>query len=658
MALAADFPPRTRAHWEELAAAVVNRRRPPQSHLSPADVAQALRTRLAGDLEVDPLYLRADAPAEPPPPGQLPFTRGADNRADTATWDVRQLHDDPDVAATSAAVAADLSSGGTSLWLHLGTDGIAADDLATVLAGVDLAVTPVAVSSWDGQDAGASALLELLTADGRAGARGSNLGIDPVAATARTGASPVDALLSLSGWLERAGRVSGLGALVVDTRPHHEAGASAADEVAAAVATGVAYLRALEGGGVDPTTSAGHLQFRVAATADQFLTAATLRALRTVWARVLRASGVPEQSCAATIHAVTSSRMLSRDDPYVNVLRGTLACVGACLGGAQAITVLPFDTVSGLPEPFSRRLARNTHTVLAQESHLAAVADPAGGSWYVEQLTNDLAAAAWQTLRQIESGGGMVEVLGSGWWADKLDARYGARAEAVATRSIPLTGVSMFPLLTEQPLVRRPRQHVGQVGRSLPVRRDAAAFEVLRDRSRGYADDHGGAPPTIVVAALGQRRDFGARATFVLNLLAAGGVRGLEVPITDADAAGGLVAAQLDPDAVATVPVVLASSPSGYARHGARALAALREAGVGTVLVAGRSSELETEAAPTDATAEPSGAGPSVDGEIRDGMNVVAVLSDLLDRLGAPPDPGADSRPDAPIRPDTSGGAR
>ena len=167
--------------------------------------------------------------------------------------------------------------------------------------------------------------------------------------------------------------------MTVDARVVHDAGASEVDALAVAVATGVAYLRHLETEGITAATAFAHTEFRLSATADQFLTAASLRALRRVWARVGEACGVPEEVRGAGTHAVTSLRMFSREDPWVNVLRSTLAAFGASVGGAEAITVLPYDTVAGLPERFSRRLARNTQILLSDESNVGRVTDPAAG---------------------------------------------------------------------------------------------------------------------------------------------------------------------------------------------------------------------------------------------------------------------------------------
>ena len=585
-----------RADWQRLVAGVLNKGRPADQQLSPEQAEARLRTELAGGLEVGPLYLRPSETPELGEPGRMPFTRGLALRDADLPWDVRQHHDDPDAALSRAAVLEDLENGVTSLWVHLGTDGIAPQDLPQVLADVQLDLAEVAVSAWDNQVNAANALLDLLRA--HPGAKGGNLGHDPIGACARDGASPtLDHLLDA---VRAAQSLPGVTAITIDSRVYHDTGADIVHELAIALATGVAYLRRLEQDSISPAEAFPHLRFRVAATADQFLTVATLRALRQLWARIGELSAVPEADRGAHTHAVTSLRMLTRDDPWVNILRSTIACFGSAVGGADAITVLPHDTVAGLPDRFSRRLARNTQSLLAQESHVAAVTDPAGGSWYVEALTEDVARKAWAAFQDLERGGGVIAALANGTIADLIAHARTEVDEDVATRRAPLTGVSMFPNPTEAPLVRRARRQLPANASALRPRRDSAAYEALRDRATAYAAQHGSAP-AVTVRTLGSQRDFGARQLFVTNLLAAGGVLAGE-----------------DGSPVA----IIASSTKAYAEHAAQSVAELRAAGAQRVLVAGRAREL-----PEDV---------QVDGEVYDGMDVVAFLRDVLDRIGAP----------------------
>ncbi len=589
LALAAGFEPRTRDDWLELVAGVLAKRRPEGERPGPEAAGEALVTALDGGLSTQGLYLREDRPLGLP--GAMPFTRGRGVRDVALPWDVRQLHDDPDPATSRAAVLDDLEHGVSSVWVHVGDDGVAATDLAEVLAEVRLDLAPVAVSSVTDQPGAARALLDVV---GDRPSAGGTLGVDPVGAALRTGSAPE--LGALAGLVRACTGREGWHAITVDARVLHDAGASEVDALAVAVATGVAYLRHLEGEGLAAAEAFADIGFRVSATADQFLTAAALRALRRVWARVGEAVGAPTAARGARTHAVTSLRMASREEPFVNVLRNTLAVFGASVGGADAVTVLPHDTVAGLPERFSRRLARNTQILLAEESNVGRVTDPGGGSWYLEALTDEVADRVWARFQEVERAGGALRALEEGLLREWVDAATAERERLVATRERPLTGVSMFPNLAGTAPRRRPRVLPESAEGAFAPRRDAAPYEALRDRAA--AAGH----PAVTLRTLGTQRDFGARQAFVTNLLASGGIATTEAP--------GPVA-------------VLASSRGQYAEHGPTAVEELRGAGAEHVLVAGRAAELGEHAA-------------LVDGEVFDGTDVLVLLGELLDRLGAP----------------------
>lgn len=609
--LARDFPVLGHTHWQELAAKALNRGRPDDRKLDGAAAEEMLRSVTVDDLVIAPLYeLEGEVP-DLGRPGFMPFTRGIGLRDPHNPWDVRQRHDNPDPAAARDEIRSDLEGGVTSVWLQVGNGGLAADDVASALEDVHLDLAGVVVSGDPDQGAAADALLEVWRLRGIApeAARG-NLGIDPLAAAMRAGVpSDMDAVVDP---VRRClNDHPGVRALTVDVTSYHDAGAGDVDEVSLAVATGIEYVRTLDNHGVGAADAFAQIEFRIAVTADQFTTIAKLRALRRLWARVGEACDVPEAGRGAVIHAVTSARMLSRDDPWVNILRTTVATFAAACGGAQAITVLPFDAEWGQSDDLARRLARNTHILLAEESSLGRVTDPAGGSWYVESLTGEIAAAAWAWVQRLEADGG-VGAAGERVRARIAD-RVRERDRRLATRDQSLTGVSMFPNPAEPPLTRVPRRRTDPPG--LPIHRDAAMFEALRDRARAAADR--GAPPTALLVCLGERRDFGAREDFTANVL---GVAGFTVARVEG----------ADPTAIADAVrgcgariAILCSNARNYAAMGANAAAVLREAGVGTVLIAGRRQELGD-----DETA--------VDGSIHAGMDVVEALTGMLDDLGVP----------------------
>ena len=205
-----------------------------------------------------------------------------------------------------------------------------------------------------------------------------------------------------------------------DGRVIHDAGGSEAQELAYVLAVAVAYLRVLEASGIALDDARRMVFFRLAADADQFLTLAKFRALRKLWARVEEACGLPPGP--AFVAADTAWRMMTRRDPWVNLLRTTMAVFAAGLGGANSITVLPFTAARGLPDRFARRLARNTQLILLEESNLAKVADPAAGAGGIEDLTDQLCGAAWALFQEIEAAGGAAAALEGGLIQRKVAA--------------------------------------------------------------------------------------------------------------------------------------------------------------------------------------------------------------------------------------------
>lgn len=449
-------------------------------------------------------------------------------------WDVRAHVDGRDPKLANEEALVDLDGGVTSLWVT------GASDLAILLEGVMLDLAPVVLDGADPQ-------AFLGHVEGRELHPGTNLGVPAQDATRELAAAA-------------AGR--GIRAFVVDASAVHDRGASDVQELAWSLATGAAYLRALADAGLTVEEAARLVEFRYAATDEQFATIAKLRAARRLWARVLELSGASFTETgghAQRQHAVTSRPMMSKYDPWVNMLRTTVAAFAAGVGGADSVTVLPFDGPLGRPDAFGRRIARNTSHLLIDESHVAHVADPAGGSYAVEKLTDDLAVAAWDLFGRLDDGEDL----------EPLVAETVARRDAeVATRKRPITGLTEFPNLGEALPERE--------GAGDEVRRYGAAFEALRDQP---------ATAHVFLATLGPVAQHTARATFAANLLAAGGIA--------VDVAGPTQGVEELVAAYAGQPVVcLAGADPTYAEWGAAAAEALRAAGASHVVVAGRPDAL------------------------------------------------------------------
>ncbi|MGY1693545.1 MULTISPECIES: methylmalonyl-CoA mutase subunit beta [unclassified Geodermatophilus] len=597
LSLAGGFPAADRDRWRELVAGVL--RKGGREDL-PDPVEDALRRTVATGVTVAPLYDADDAgdlPSAVGVPGLPPFVRGAragaaPDRGTPAGWDVRQRHAHPDVAVTREAIAADLENGVTSLWLHLGEGAVPVESLGDVLADVYLDLAPVAVS---GGVPAAEALLALV-GDRTDLAPGGSLGLDPLGVHAASGEE--QDLSVLAGLARRT--PAGWRTVVVDGTVFSDAGATAVEELGCALAAGVAYLRALTDGGLPVDEAFGRLEFRCSASADQFTTIAALRAARRLWDRVGEVSGASPAARAQRQHAVTSSVMTTRRDPWVNMLRTTVACFAAGVGGADVVTVQPFDAALGLPDAFSRRIARNTQSLLVEEGHLARVLDPAGGSWYVESLTEDLARAAWAWFTEIERAGGLVAALSSGLVRDRLATAWDERARRLATRRDAITGVSEFPNLAEELPRRQPAADLHPTG-GLPRVRAAQEYEELRDRA-----DAAPTRPRVYLATLGPVARHTARAGFAGNLFQAGGV---ETPA--GDGASGLADA-------GTAVACICGTDGDYAESAAALAAELRAAGAAHVWLAGK----------------PSRGVDGVDGYVYAGCDALDVLRTVHEQLG------------------------
>jgi methylmalonyl-CoA mutase len=332
---------------------------------------------------------------------------------------------------------------------------------------------------------------------------------------------------------------------------------------------------------------------RLAADADQFLTSAKFRSLRLLWARVEQACGLAPQPLF--VAAETAWRMLTQRDPYVNMLRATIAVFSAGLAGANAVTVLPHTLALGLPDAFARRMARNTQLILLEESSLARVSDPAAGAGGIEALTRELCAGAWTLFQEIERSGGIIAALKAGLIQAKVAATREARATNIARRRDVLTGASEFPDLSEaeaavetvSPVTLAAEDGTKTSFEPLAALRLAAPFERLRDRSDAALNARG-KRPSVFLANLGTPADYTARATFARSLFEAGGIAAIE-----GKGASEPVALAADYAASGAPLACLCSSDKVYAADAIAAAAALRAAGARHVYLAGRPGEHE-----------------------------------------------------------------
>ena len=613
--LADLFEPADRKRWLSLV----------ETALKGADFEKKLVSRTADGLRIEPLYGPADAEPQP--------VRAA------GPWKIAQRVDHPDSAAAARQVMTDLEGGADALVLTFagapGARGYGltvtdADGLDAALSGVMLPLIGLRL------DAGGRALDAARWVLDLAAKRGEDLssydldlGIDPVGVLAATG--------SLGAvWQEIAPRlaeaVTDLNAagftgraLLADGRPYHEAGAGEAAELGAVLATAVAYLRALEAGGIDLDTARDRISVLLVADADEFVTLSKFRAMRRLWARVEQACGLEPKPLR--IHAETAWRMMTKREPFTNILRTGMAAAAAGMGGADAVCVLPCTQALGLPDAFARRVGRNSQIVLIEESHLGRVTDPAAGAGGFEALTGQIAEAAWDAFRAIEGEGGIVASLSVGKIQRRIEVLREARAKAVATRKMPLTGATEFPNIAEKavavldvpPIASGKPANFGTGAAvacdPLPSHRLSEPFEALRDASDA-ALAKAGKRPGVFLANLGSLAAFNMRATFAANAFAAGGLEALSNE-GFADTAA-LVAAYKESGASL---VCICSSDAVYAERAVETAEALAAAGAGTIYLAGRPADLE---APLKAA--------GVHGFLFAGCDLLALLDDALRR--------------------------
>lgn len=602
--------------------------------LKGGDFEKRLVSRSADGIRIEPLYPAATPAARP-------------TRAGTGRWGVCARVDHPDPVQAQTLALADLEGGATGLALSFagaraarGYGLVAANvaDLDAALEGVMLDLIALRIDPAPQGHAQALMLAALVEARGLSpAATAIDFGLDPIGVLAtqgRSDASWADTGSHVAGTI-RSLRDRGFAGpfLCADARPYHEAGATEAQELGAALANATAYLRMLETQGLPLGEARDAISFMLVADTDEFMTVAKFRAARLLWARIQQACGLDPKPMV--LHAETAWRSLTKRDPHVNMLRATVATFAAGIGGADSLTVLPFTAALGLPDGFARRVARNTQLVLLEEANLWRVADPAAGAGGFEALTQALCDQGWRKFQDLEREAadglpGIVSALRNGHVQAGLARQREADARAVATRRQPITGTSEFAnlaeakasVLTVAPV--RDDRSTAETSRApedvldvqpLPAHRIAEDFEALRDTADA-ALAASGSRPHVFLAVLGSVAEFTARAAFARNLFEAGG---LAAPVPESFAAGGAT------DIAALVAACRASgarlaclcgSDAGYEAEAIAAGEALAASGA-RVWLAGRPGDLEAGLREA-----------GVDTFIQAGCNAVAVLAE------------------------------
>lgn len=598
--------------------------------LKGSDFEKRLVGRTADGIRIEPLYSAATPALRP-------------MRAEAGRWKVTARVDHPEPEQARALALADLEGGADSLVLSFAgaraarSYGLVADDVAALDAALDGVLLDLIGLRLDPAPQGrVNALMLAALVESRR--------LDPATTAIDFGLDPIGVLASqgrfAASWPEIGRRlaetIAALKArgftgpfLTADARPWHEAGASEAQELGGALATAIAYLRALESQGMPLAEARDAISFVLVADTDEFLTIAKFRAARLLWDRVQSACGLTPEPMV--LHAETAWRSLTKRDPWVNLLRATVATFSAGVGGADSLTVLPFTSALGLPDGFARRVARNTQLVLLEEASLWRVSDPAAGAGGFEALTQALCEQAWSKLQDLERETteglpGILAALANGHIQTGLRRQREARGKAIATRREPITGTSEYPNLAEAavsvlavepvkspkaklPLAKASEQkqenliaalakgaprsqalsapEAGLEVEPLPSVRLSEPFEALRDRA-----DAAPTRPQIFLATLGGVADFTARASFARNLFEAGGIAAPGhngfASGTGTDMAALVAAFQTSGARLAC----LCGSDAAYEIEGAAAASALKAAGA-TIWLAGKPGESE-----------------------------------------------------------------
>lgn len=472
--------------------------------LKGAPFEKRLVTKTYEGIDLQPLYRLEDIKSLPhldTLPGLTPYLRSTELLGYTGRpWEVCQEIPYATPEAFNLALRADRERGQNAV--HLAPDratrqGLDADrapaeavgdggvsissveDLAQALDGVDLETTPIHVQAGHAALPLTALLVALVRQQGKHPDRlRGSIGLDPLGALAREGTLPgsvesgYDQMARLTAWA--AEHTPGLQTIMVQGHPYHDGGGSAVQELAFALATGVEYLREMQARGLAIDTGAPRMRFAFSIGSQFFMEVAKLRAARLLWARIVNAFGGNPASQKMALHGRTATWNKTVLDPYVNMLRATVEALAGVMGGCHSLHVSPFDEVIRIPDEFSRRIARNTHTILREEGRVARTVDPAGGSWYVESLTDAVARAAWALFQDVEKQGGMRKALQVGFPQEQVAQVAAQRAASLARRKDILVGTNMYPNLKEQPL------EVTRVDRLALQRERAAQLESYR----------------------------------------------------------------------------------------------------------------------------------------------------------------------------------
>lgn len=629
-------------------------------------------------IPIRPLYTSTSASLGARWPDSPPYTRGSGVLARRqAGWDLCQVYDLAELSFVKERIKQDVSRGVNSVWLRIrdGQDfGLAVDDLPgleSVLSSIDLKAVPVVLDGGKYAWPLFCALNKIakdqnLAADELSGA----VHFDPLSDLLGHGSLKGEsiALDDLSHALKlRPTLCPALNLLSISSLGLHNAGASGAQELGFTLSSLVYYLRAMEARGLAPEEVVPAARVSLGLGRDMFREIAKTRALRALWSRVLELCGVAPELGAVHIHGVSSGTTQSQRDPWVNMLRSTSEAFAGTVAGVDTLTILPFDRSLGAPSSLGYRMAGNLQILLSEEAHLGRVADPAGGSWFIEELTKSICEKAWSFFQCIEAKGGVVKALSQGFIGGEIAKVVATRRKAISRRKAAIVGVSEFPesgpleqraIPNERPKstvetlpkaeatlsVDSEERYLGTV-RSLeaqssfhslfcarrlgeevemtpiPPFKWAADWEALRAKSDQIFNSSG-TRPRVYLAKIGALRDYKARAAFAERFFVAGGFE-----IADENCAGepGKCVAEFQSISEGqSMGIVLCGGDNDYSKSAAEWAKAFASVNPAFIALAGRGGENEEKW--RDAGIAPF---------IHIGCDGIEILTELQKRVGA-----------------------
>ena len=520
--------------------------------LKGGDFEKKLFTKTIEDIILKPIYNENDLKNNPlynfQYPGIAPYNRGENPLGYKANpWLIAQAIPYPDIKQFNTALQNDLANGQNAINIKVrgisnhhrqikyGIELNNIDDFANAFENIDLSKYPIYFSTDEifydfsklFQDFLKKSKFDISKFEG-------NLGADIFGKLLSTG----NLALSLNNYYKQIEELinqydnSNFGVININGSIFHNAGANTVQELAYSFTEAIEYIKTLQLLDLDVDKIAPKIRFSFGIGSNFFMEIAKLRAARIIWTKIIREFGGNEQSQKMFIHSQTSLRNKTKFNPWSNIMRNSTECLAAILGNSNSIEVGYFDSAYGYPSELSRRLARNTQLIYLNESHLLDTIDPAAGSYYLEELTNEICIKTWQKIQEIEANGGFFENIKSGNIQTEIQQTADNQIKDYHKRKLVLVGTNKYPLLNEkipegymefESNEEAPSEQNNELNiEQLRVLRFAEDFEKLRDNANAYKEKNG-AYPSITLFNFGELSEYKPRNDFAGEYLAIGG---------------------------------------------------------------------------------------------------------------------------------------